>query len=120
VAALAAPLCATLLPLPLLIGCSEPLSCIVAHRPTKIGIRIALRAQREQVMRLMLRDGSARQSGLVLGLIGSLGVARLIQPMLYRTPAVDPVVYLLVRATLLSVAILAAGCQHGDPPVSIQ
>jgi len=56
----------------------------------------------------MLRDGLRPAIfGLVLGLIASAGVARLIQSMLYRTPALDPVVYLLVSATLLSVATLA-------------
>jgi predicted permease len=90
------------------VGLFGVLSYIVAQRTTEIGIRIALGAQREQVMRLMLRDGLRPAIfGLVLGLIVSAGVARLIQSMLYKTPALDPVVYLLVSATLLSVAILA-------------
>ena len=90
------------------VGLFGVLSYIVAQRTTEIGIRIALGAQREQVMRLMLRDGLRPAIfGLVLGLIASAGVARLIQSMLYRTPALDPVVYLLVSATLLSVATLA-------------
>ncbi len=90
------------------VGLFGVLSYIVAQRTTEIGIRIALGAQREQVMRLMLRDGLRPAIfGLVLGLIASAGVARLIQSMLYRTPALDPVVYLLVSVTLLSVATLA-------------
>jgi NhaP-type Na+/H+ or K+/H+ antiporter len=57
---------------------------------------------------LMLRDGLRPAIfGLVLGLIASAGIARLIQSCSYRTPAVDPVVYLLVSATLPSVAVLA-------------
>ena len=77
-------------------------------RTTEIGIRIALGARREQVMRLMLRDGLRPAIfGLVCGLIAAAGVARLIQSMLYRTPPLDPVVYLLVSATLLLVATLA-------------
>jgi ABC-type antimicrobial peptide transport system permease subunit len=90
------------------VGLFGVLSYIVAQRTTEIGIRIALGAQREQVMRLMLRDGLRPAAfGLVLGLIASSGAARLIQSMLYQTPALDPVVYLLVSLTLLSVAILA-------------
>jgi len=90
------------------VGLFGVLSYIVAQRTTEIGIRIALGAQREQVMGLMLRDGLRPAAfGLVLGLIASAGVARLIQSMLYQTPALDPVVYLLVSVTLLSVAILA-------------
>jgi predicted permease len=90
------------------VGLFGVLSYIVAQRTTEIGIRIALGAQREQVMRLMLRDGLRPAIfGLVCGLIAAAGVARLIQSMLYRTPPLDPVVYLLVSATLLLVATLA-------------
>jgi predicted permease len=90
------------------VGLFGVLSYIVAQRTTEIGIRIALGAQREQVMRLMLRDGLRPAIfGLVLGLFASAGVARLIQSMLFRTPALDPIVYLLVSATLFSVATLA-------------
>jgi predicted permease len=90
------------------VGLFGVLSYIVAQRTTEIGIRIALGAQRDQVMRLMLRDGLRPAiSGLVLGLIASTGVAQLIQSMLYGTKALDPAVYLLVSATLLFTAILA-------------
>jgi predicted permease len=84
------------------------LSYIVAQRTTEIGIRIALGAQREQVMRLMLRDGlRPALFGLVLGLVASAGVTRLIQSMLYGTHPLDPVVFIVVSAALLLVAALA-------------
>jgi ABC-type antimicrobial peptide transport system permease subunit len=90
------------------VGLFGVLSYIVAQRTTEIGIRIALGAQREQVMRLMLRDGLRPAIfGLIFGLIAAAGVARLIQSMLYRTPPLDPLVYIVVSATLLLVAILA-------------
>jgi predicted permease len=90
------------------IGLFGVLSYIVAQRTPEIGIRIALGAQRQQVMRLMLRDGlQPAFSGLVLGLIASTGVAQLIRSMLYGTRALDPAVYILVSATLLVTAILA-------------
>jgi predicted permease len=90
------------------VGLFGVLSYIVSQRTTEIGIRIALGAGREQVMRLMLRDGLRPAIvGLAIGLIASGGVARMIQSMLYRTPAVDAAVYVLVSATLLSVAVLA-------------
>ena len=90
------------------VGLFGVLSYIIAQRTTEIGIRIALGAQREQVMRLMLGDGlRPAVIGLVVGLIASAGVARLIQSMLYGTPPVDPGVYVLVSATLLAVAVLA-------------
>jgi predicted permease len=90
------------------VGLFGVLSFIVAQRTTEIGIRIALGAQRDQVMRLMLRDGLRPAiSGLVLGLFASYGAAQLIQSMLYGTQALDPAVYSLVSATLLLTAILA-------------
>jgi predicted permease len=90
------------------VGLFGVLSYIVAHRTSEIGIRIALGAQREQVMRLMLRDGLRPAiTGLVLGLIASAGVAHLIQSMLYGTTALDPAVFLVVSVTLLLVACAA-------------
>lgn len=90
------------------VGLFGVLSYIVAQRTAEIGIRIALGAQRNQMMRLMLRDGLRPAiSGLVLGLIASSGVAQMIQSMLYGTPTLDPAVYALVSASLLFAAILA-------------
>ncbi|HMD19800.1 MAG TPA: ABC transporter permease [Alloacidobacterium sp.] len=90
------------------VGLFGVLSYIVAQRTTEIGIRIALGAQREQVMRLMLGDGlRPALFGLLLGLIASAGVTRLIQSMLYGTSPFDPVVFLLVAVMLLLVAAIA-------------
>jgi ABC-type antimicrobial peptide transport system permease subunit len=77
-------------------------------------------------MRIMLSDGLRPAIfGLVLGLIASAGVARLIRSILYRTPAADPVVYLLASATLLSVAVLACAipawrASHLDPMTALR
>jgi putative ABC transport system permease protein len=84
------------------------LSYIVAQRTTEIGIRIVLGAQREQVVRLMLRDGlHPAIVGLVLGLAASAGLTRLIESMLYGTQPRDPLVFAAVAFTLLLVAMLA-------------
>jgi predicted permease len=90
------------------VGLFGVLSYIVAQRTIEIGIRMALGAQREQVMRLMLSDGLRPAIfGLLLGLVASAGVAHLIQSMLYGTPALDPAVFLVVSVTLLLVACAA-------------
>jgi predicted permease len=90
------------------VGLFGVLSYIVAQRTTEIGIRIALGAQREQVMRLMLRDGLRPAIfGLLLGLVASAGVAHLIRSMLYGTPALDSAVFIVVSVTLLLVASAA-------------
>lgn len=84
------------------------LSYIVAQRTSEIGIRIALGAQREEVLRLMLVDGiRPALFGLALGLAGSIALVRLIQSMLYQTKALDLAVFLQVAGLLLIIAILA-------------
>ena len=84
------------------------LAYLIAQRTTEIGIRMALGAQREQVVRLMLGDGlRPALYGLVLGLGASAFVTRLLQSMLYQTRALDPIVFFLVSLVLLIVASTA-------------
>ena len=84
------------------------LSYIVAQRTSEIGIRIALGAQREEVLRLMLLDGMwPALFGLAAGLAVSAGAARLLRTMLYETRPLDPLVFVAVAAMLLSVALIA-------------
>lgn len=90
------------------VGLFGVLSYIVAQRTSEIGIRIALGARREQVLRKLLLDGlRPALFGLVLGLAASVGAARLIQSMLYATQPLDPAVFAAVSAMLLLVAALA-------------
>jgi predicted permease len=90
------------------VGLFGVLSYIVAQRTSEIGIRIALGAQREEVLRLVMFDGlRPAVVGLALGIAASAGAARLITSMLYGTRPLDPEVFALVSATLLAVAILA-------------
>jgi putative ABC transport system permease protein len=84
------------------------LAYLVAQRTGEIGIRIALGAQRDQVLRLMLVDGlRPALFGLILGLGASAMVVQLIRSMLYQTEPLDPAVFFAVSATLLLVAGLA-------------
>jgi ABC-type antimicrobial peptide transport system permease subunit len=90
------------------VGLFGVLSFIAAQRTTEMGIRMALGAQREAVLGLMLRDGMAPALvGLALGLAASAGTARLVRSMLYQTHPFDPGVFLLVAVLLLAVAALA-------------
>ena len=81
---------------------------ITSERTGEIGVRMALGAQRERVLRLMLGDGLRPAFyGLVLGLFASIGAVRLIQSMLYGTRPLDPGIFAAVAATLMSIAALA-------------
>jgi putative ABC transport system permease protein len=91
------------------VGLFGVLSYIVAQRTSEIGIRIALGAQREQVLRKVMLDGlRPALLGLVLGLSVSVGAAKEIASMLYGTKALDMSVFAGVSGALLLVA--AAAC----------
>ena len=84
------------------------LSYIVAQRSGEIGIRIALGAQREQVLGLMLADGlRPALIGLLLGLAAGAAVMQSIKSMLYETQPLDPEIFAAVAVLLIASAALA-------------
>jgi putative ABC transport system permease protein len=90
------------------VGLYGVLSYLTTQRTGEIGVRMALGAERGQVLRLVLGDGlRPALYGLVLGLAASAGAVRLIQSMLYGTKPLDPAVFAVVAATLLVVAAMA-------------
>jgi len=90
------------------VGLYGVLSYLVTQRRTEIGIRIALGAKREQVLRKVLMDGlRPALLGLVLGLAVSVAVAKEIASMLYGTEPLDGAVFAGVSGMLLVVAVLA-------------
>ena len=92
------------------VGLYGVLTYLTTQRTGEIGLRMALGAERRQVLRLMLGDGmrpALYGLVLVLGLATSAGAVRLIQSMLYGTRPLDPRIFVTVAATLLAVAGLA-------------
>ena len=90
------------------VGLFGVLSYIVTQRTNEIGIRIALGAQREQILRKVMFDGlRPALFGLVFGLVASVAAVRLMRSLLYETQPLDPLVFSAVAATLLTVAALA-------------
>ena len=84
------------------------LAYLVTQRTNELGVRIALGAQRAQILRLTLLDGlRPAVVGLVVGLVGSAAVAKLIRSLLYGTEPYDSTVFLAVSSILLCVAVLA-------------
>ena len=90
------------------VGLYGVLAYLVTQRTTEIGIRMALGARREQVLRLVLLDGLRPAFiGLVLGIAGGAAATQLIQSLLYGTRPLDAVVFVSVIVTLLLTACAA-------------
>ena len=90
------------------VGLYGVLAYLVAQRTTEIGIRIALGACRNEIMKLVLLDGlQPALIGLAAGVALSIASVRLIQSVLYGTDVFDLSVFVTVIVTLALVAALA-------------
>jgi predicted permease len=80
----------------------------VSQRTREFGIRIALGAQASDVLRLVVGQGARfTAAGLVVGLLAAFAVARMMQALLFRTTAYDPLVFSVVVLVLGLTALLA-------------
>ncbi|MEK6398483.1 MAG: FtsX-like permease family protein, partial [Terriglobus sp.] len=87
------------------VGLYGVLAYLVTQRTGEIGIRMALGAQRQDVLRQMLVDGlQPALIGVVVGLGVSAACVQLIRSMLYGTKPLDPTVFVAVTSVLLAVA----------------
>jgi putative ABC transport system permease protein len=90
------------------IGIYGVLAYSVAQRTREIGVRLALGACGNDVLRLVILQGMRLAAfGIVLGLLGALALTRLMAGMIYGVSSTDPVTFLAV-ATLLAFVALAA------------
>ena len=88
------------------VGIYGVMSYAVAQRTQEIGIRMALGAEREHILRMVLRSGALMAlCGVGIGLVTALGLARLITTLLFQTSAADPPTFSLVPLLLLAVAL---------------
>ncbi len=84
------------------------ISYLVGQRTHELGIRLALGAQRTDVLRLVLSHGMKMAlSGVALGLIAALGLTRLLAEMLYGLSPTDPATFMVIALLLTMVALLA-------------
>jgi predicted permease len=90
------------------IGVYGLLACQVTERRREIGIRMALGSSAADVFRLVMKHGAHITAlGILVGLAGALGMARLMSGLLYGVRAADPLVVGAVTALLVSVALIA-------------
>jgi len=91
------------------IGVYGVLAYSVSQRTQEIGVRVALGASRNDVMRLVVGKGLKLAAiGIVVGVIGALGVTQIIKGLLYNVTPSDPLSFSLVAIFLTFVAMVAS------------
>jgi putative ABC transport system permease protein len=109
-----------------MIGIYGVLSFLVSKRTREIGIRMALGAQRRDVLLLIIKEGAKFAFvGVALGVAGAFGVSRLLASQLYGVSATDPITYAAVAiamtvVTLLACYIPARRAMRIDPLVALR
>jgi putative ABC transport system permease protein len=108
------------------VGIYGVLAYSVNRRTREIGVRMALGAQRERVLQMILRDGiRAVVPGILGGVVGALLLSRLMAGLLYGIEPTDPVTFAAV-IVVLSLVTLAASLVPArratkvDPMVAIR
>jgi len=89
------------------VGIYGVISYATSQRINEIGIRMALGADSQDVLRMILGEGIIIVgAGLTIGLVGALSAARVVRNFV-AVSATDPLTYLIVSATLTLVSLLA-------------
>lgn len=90
------------------VGIYGVISHLVGERSHEIAIRLALGAERWDVLRMVLRDGAKMAlTGVTIGLVAALGLTRLMTSLLFGISAHDPVTVAVVVSLLTFVAFAA-------------
>ena len=81
----------------------------VTQRRREIGVRMALGADRRDVLRLVLaRALRIVAAGVIVGLAGAVGVTRVLQTFLFGVTPTDPIAFTIVTVLLVAVGLMAA------------
>jgi predicted permease len=90
------------------IGIYGVISYLVGQRVNEIGIRIALGAQRNDILRMIVGEGARLAlAGAGIGLVAAMGITRIMASQLYGVSATDPLTYMGVAMILVGVALFA-------------
>ena len=90
------------------LGIAGVLSTSVSRRTQELGVRMALGAQRNDLLRMVVRQGMTLVVlGLTIGLVGALFLARWISSLLFGIEPRDPLTFAGVAAVLTAVAFVA-------------
>ena len=91
------------------LGVYGVMSFAVAQRRREIGIRLAIGARREEILRLVVAKGlTLAGCGVALGLAGALALTRLLKSLLVNLAPTDP--FTFAEASILLVAVAIAAC----------
>jgi putative ABC transport system permease protein len=108
------------------IGIYGVIAYMVAQRTKEIGIRMALGAQKVDMLTMIMRQSFAVIGiGLLAGIIGALGVTRLMSSLLYGVSAHDVSIYAIVTIVLSGAALVATyfparRAMNVDPMVALR
>ena len=91
-----------------IVGIFGVINCSVAQRTHELGVRIALGAQRHDILKLVVGHGMGLTIlGVALGIAGSFAVTRLLVTLLFGTRATDPLSFCAASVLLSAAAFLA-------------
>ena len=92
-----------------IVGLYGVVSFVVGRRTQEIGIRMALGAQRSNVLRMILADGiSLATTGVVIGIVGALAAAPLMRGLLNGVNPRDPLTFVAIALILLTATSVAS------------